>query len=331
MRRAEPDRAEKSAPGVEVWDAQYCAPSEAYTSFADEMRASGLPFTAKQIDGMSFRARHEMIWLDQGLLGRFKSVPTEFRRTKSDIAHSSSECFCAYYVLSGSMAFEQDDRRNLLGKGDLVFFDSALPVTFSCSASPSNSFAGIMGMRFPKALFSAITNPEDLFVSTHYPREKLLGPLASTLTYMSNRLVSASYAELNGLFNATIDLIPVSVCAYSNERDIPLQSTNAASLRAVSSFIEDHLTNSNLSAASTAKELLISASYVHRMFALTGMTFGAYVMAKRLDRVRADLISPICQRTPIADIAYKWGFNDLSTFNRSFKKRFGCTPRALRE
>ena len=91
VRRSEPDRAEKSARRLEVWDAQYCPPSEAYTSFADEMRANGLPFTAKQIDGMSFRARHEMILLDRGLLGRLKSVPTEFRRSKSDIAHSSSE------------------------------------------------------------------------------------------------------------------------------------------------------------------------------------------------------------------------------------------------
>ena len=97
------------------------------------------------------------------------------------------------------------------------------------------------------------------------------------------------------------------------------------------SFIEDNLAKPTLSAARAANELLISESYVHRMFASAGTTFSSDVMAQRLDCVRADLVSANCRRTPISAIAYKWGFNDLSTFNRSFKKRFGCTPRALKE
>jgi AraC-like DNA-binding protein len=188
-----------------------------------------------------------------------------------------------------------------------------------------------MGFRFPKDLFNAIAVPEDFFVNVHYPREGLLSPLASTLAYISNRLVSASREELKGLFDATVDLIPLGVGAYAAERDHPLQSTDAASLRAVAAFVEDNLTKPALSAAYAAKELQLSESYVHRMFASSGTTFSAHVTAKRLDHVRADLVSPNGRRTLISAIAYRWGFNDLSTFNRSFKKRFGCTPKALRE
>jgi AraC family transcriptional regulator, positive regulator of tynA and feaB len=331
VRTAKPDSAEKSPPGLVIWDTQYCPPSEAYTFFRDAMRANGLPFTPKQIDGSPFRGRTESLALDRAHLGRQKSVPTEYLRTKSDIAHSSNEWFCAFYILSGSMVFEQHGRTNLARKGDLLFFDSALPVKLTSLASGGHSLTDTMGFRFPKDQFGEIAVPEDFFVNRHYPRERLLSPLASTLSYISNRLVSASSEELKGLYAAIVDLIPLGVGAYSNERDNPLQSTEAASLRAIVSVIEDNMSKSTLSAAHAAKQLQLSESYVHRMFASVGTTFSAYVTAKRLDHVRADLLAPIGRRTAISVIAYKWGFNDLSTFDRAFKRRFGCTPRALRE
>jgi AraC-like DNA-binding protein len=33
----------------------------------------------------------------------------------------------------------------------------------------------------------------------------------------------------------------------------------------------------------------------------------------------------------IAELASRWGFKDLSTFNRAFKKHYGCTPSAYRK
>jgi AraC-like DNA-binding protein len=293
------------------------------------MRANGLPFTPKQIEGSSFRARAENITLGRGFMGRQKSVPTEYIRTKSDVAHSSDEWFCAFYILSGSMVFEQQGRTNIARKGDLLFFDSTLPVTLTSLASEGQSLTDTMGFRFPKDLFSDIPVPEDFLLNMRYPRERLLSPLATSLSYASNRLVSASSAELMGLFDAIVDLIPLGVGALADKHDSILQSADAASLRAVVSFIEDRLTNSTLSAAYTAKELRISERYVHKMFASAGTTFSAYVTARRLDHVRVDLLA--ARRAPISTIAYNWGFTDLSTFNRSFKRRFGCTPRTLRD
>jgi transcriptional regulator GlxA family with amidase domain len=34
---------------------------------------------------------------------------------------------------------------------------------------------------------------------------------------------------------------------------------------------------------------------------------------------------------PIAEVAYSCGFNNISNFNRLFKKKKGCTPKAFRE
>jgi AraC family transcriptional activator of tynA and feaB len=71
----------------------------------------------------------------------------------------------------------------------------------------------------------------------------------------------------------------------------------------------------------------VSDRYVHKLFAARRMTFGAYVTERRLNHICADLIST---RHSVLGIAYRWGFNDISAFNKAFKKRYGCTPSRYR-
>ena len=49
-------------------------------------------------------------------------------------------------------------------------------------------------------------------------------------------------------------------------------------------------------------------------------------------RERAALVRDPRQRPRnVSEIAYAWGFNDLSYFNRTFRQRFDATPREWRE
>jgi AraC-like DNA-binding protein len=55
-----------------------------------------------------------------------------------------------------------------------------------------------------------------------------------------------------------------------------------------------------------------------------------YVWNRRLDRCRDDLKKPCASAQRVADIAFRWGFSDLSHFSRAFKARFGMSPRDCR-
>jgi AraC-like DNA-binding protein len=94
--------------------------------------------------------------------------------------------------------------------------------------------------------------------------------------------------------------------------------------------VNQQISNANLSPREAADRLGISVRYVHKLFAAKGTTFGSYVASKRLENIRKDLVSPLCRNQPISVLAYRWGFNDLSTFNRSFKQRYGLTPSQFR-
>jgi len=79
-----------------------------------------------------------------------------------------------------------------------------------------------------------------------------------------------------------------------------------------------------------AAELGISVRTLHRAYHSAGSTFQRSVRELRLERCWAELADPAPSRCSIADIAFRWGFNDLTTFNRSFRERYGAAPTDLR-
>ena len=95
--------------------------------------------------------------------------------------------------------------------------------------------------------------------------------------------------------------------------------------------IEAGLTDPGLSVAVVAGDVGISERYLQRLMEEAGETFCQYALRRRLERVGARLRRPAARRIPISQLAYAAGFNDLSYFNRVFKRHFGRTPGEMRE
>lgn len=85
-----------------------------------------------------------------------------------------------------------------------------------------------------------------------------------------------------------------------------------------------------LSAEALAREAGISTRQLQRLFERAGSTFSNWLRERRVERCYQELIAPGAPgRTSIAGIAFRWGFNDLRTFNRAFRHQYGTTPRAV--
>jgi AraC-like DNA-binding protein len=74
----------------------------------------------------------------------------------------------------------------------------------------------------------------------------------------------------------------------------------------------------------------VSPRYVRMLFASEGTTLTEFVREERLKRARSMLLSTRFAARRIGEIAYAVGFNDLSYFNRSFRRRFGQSPSEVR-
>lgn len=101
-------------------------------------------------------------------------------------------------------------------------------------------------------------------------------------------------------------------------------------MSAIKAYIIAKIDDPALCLGDVAAHQGISSSYVRKLFAIEGAKFSAYVLDIRLEKVSQTLIDPEARSHSISAVALKWGFNDISYFNRAFRRRYGCTPSDFR-
>jgi len=74
----------------------------------------------------------------------------------------------------------------------------------------------------------------------------------------------------------------------------------------------------------------ISERHLHALFRDSGTSVTRYLMGRRLDRAHRDLTDPRQAHVSIADIASQVGFKCPKHFTKTFKAKFGVSPREHR-
>jgi AraC-like DNA-binding protein len=311
---------------IKVWDTQYYPPSKAFSVFREGICSTFMPWSPELKSGLPFEARIESLSCKSGSMARVSMTPLLAARSKANVADSKIDGIYANFILSGELNVEQGGVSVLAKQGDLVVYDSERPVTHTGGGRHYEDLSFLI----PKANFASVPRLQDNFRSILLSRGKMISPLASCLSFLASNLSTDTEEELTALFDAFVLLLPVAGCFHADRKEpSPLVPTSHL-LREILEFVDRSLADVDLSPRRAAEHFGITARYVHKVFAGSSTTFSSYVLAKRLDHVRGDLLSPSCRSQPISILAYRWGFNDLSSFNRAFKNRFRCSPSEFR-
>jgi acetamidase/formamidase/AraC-like DNA-binding protein len=107
--------------------------------------------------------------------------------------------------------------------------------------------------------------------------------------------------------------------------------TQAAILHRICQTIERRLDDPELSPSRVAQAEGISERYLQKLFEGAGDNFTHYVRERRLQRAWADLSNPAEAQQSISEIAFRFGFSDSAHFSRTFRQRFGLSPREFRQ
>ena len=114
-------------------------------------------------------------------------------------------------------------------------------------------------------------------------------------------------------------------CAHGStvQADVPMADEIAAVQHYIAREYPEDLTVEAL-----AKRSSMSVSYFRRMFTLhVGMCPQQYILHVRLSMAEHLLRTT---KQSILNVAHEVGFRSLSSFNRQFRKNYGCTPRDVR-
>jgi AraC-like DNA-binding protein len=156
------------------------------------------------------------------------------------------------------------------------------------------------------------------------------GALSLAMDYSDLLLRHPAAADEAGMAIAShlLDLAAIGLGARSDVAAAARRrGLRAVRLKAVLSILEARFHEPDFSAQRLATAAGLSERYVNELLFEAGASFTTRLTELRL-RKAADLLAH--REGRISDIAFACGFNDLSYFNRCFRRRFGLTPTAAR-
>ena len=108
------------------------------------------------------------------------------------------------------------------------------------------------------------------------------------------------------------------------------RSLRTAKLHNIKKFAEACFLSGNCTVSGVATYLGTTERYVQQILEEEGTTFTQIVLDLRLAAAFNKLSQPHALLAPISTVARDCGFNDVSYFNRTFKRKFEETPRECR-
>ncbi|MFH9807556.1 AraC family transcriptional regulator [Streptomyces olivaceus] len=250
-------------------------------------------------------------WVDDVALVDWESGPFSGVRGPRQIAETGDDYLIVSVLGAGSAVFRQDGHDWLLRPGDALSWESRRPARVTA--------------REPVVVRSLIVRSRLLDDAGCWMRmgEPARGPmpemqlLRSYLDSLSTSLPQLSGAAVVAARNALLEL------GWG-----ALQSASLPARReAVERYLESHLGDRGLSAEQVAAANSISVRTLTRLFSDAGATFTGVLRAKRIARVREELLTG---DATIAALARRWGFVDSSHLNRRFRAVHGMSPQEYR-
>lgn len=306
-----------------IWSTAAMAPAEGLSYWVEAICEAFLEMKADSSRRQGFSgqlAQHAFGPVD---LNFVTADAQDVWRTRQAIARSGRENFYLLQMRRGRLGVTQGGREALLQAGDCALVDSrqtyrfSFPEDFDC-----------LSVQIPAGwLRGWLPAPERL---TALSLRQASG-WGATLCSLTGNLAPDAMADLALPRSAVAEQL-AALLALAGGHDITAGSAHRdALLHRLRMGLRDRLHDSSLDPAALAAQHGLSKRYVHALFAAAGSSFGAELMALRLDHAKTLLEDPRFRGLGIAEIAARCGFTEPSHFARRFRARHGLAPAAWRQ
>jgi AraC-like DNA-binding protein len=250
--------------------------------------------------------------------------PQHVVRTQRQIAADRTDSYFISLQLNGAGTLSQDGRETILQPDSFSIYDSTRPYELHFD----NGFHSLV-FQIPRQTLHSRAGRLDAVTAIPIASSRPAGAFAI-------KLMTSFWQHVDGTDPCLTDragqwvlesIVESLIGALGKGRD---RSSVATNIRAIKALIEERLEDPNLNPSLIAAEVRLSSRHINRLFSTEGTSLGAYLFARRHNRAHTMLADPRHDHRTIGDIAFASGFRDLAHFSRTFKQRFGESPRSFR-
>jgi AraC-like DNA-binding protein len=247
-------------------------------------------------------------------------------RRPRHIAKLDKDCYYVEFVQQGRINILQAGQTLPTHAGVGAIFSATEAYDLECIGKVRSLYLEIPRQEFAER-FRKDRVPVALTLGTGRGLGRIAAEFCSMLASEGAALDPEARARLGG---EMMDVLALAIDMGEKDDQAADQTVQHVRLRSVKAWIEDHLTDPDLSLERIAKHNGISLRYLHYLFKLTGMSVSEWIWDRRLQRSYDALRRPELHALPVTDVAYRLGFNSSSHFSTAFRKKFGLSPSDLR-
>ncbi|TWB93526.1 AraC-like DNA-binding protein [Bradyrhizobium macuxiense] len=231
-------------------------------------------------------------------------------------------------TLTGTTVGSRRGREIVLSDGDAVLMTNEEASWTMTSPSSAN----IAGIRVPRSAIAPLVPKLGNITMRRIARDTSgLRLLSKYLDIVADDEALATPASQRLIISHFYDLVALALGASGDATALAVDRTvGAVRLAAIKADIIANLDDGNLNATIVATRNRMTVRYLHKLFESEGVTYSEFVLGQRLVRAFGILRNPLHSRRAISTIAFELGFNDLSYFNRAFRRRYHATPSEIR-
>jgi AraC family transcriptional regulator, positive regulator of tynA and feaB len=275
--------------------------------------------------GQAFSGTVKIASLPGLAITRFNSDAARVSRSERSAARADSGDLLLCMHRYGELAVSQDGRDTVISDRALFLLDPLRPFELQLRSNVSN-----IVVKIPRAVLEARVGNTGNLTARAIPLSNTVAALTMGFLDMLPDLAE-ELDDIAGLKVAEqlLDLTALALTAEQKQFTGLSSSRATASLR-LKATIERLLIEPGLKPERIAAETGISIRYANDLLAEENSSIERYVNMRRLERCRAALEDVAQSHRSVGEIAFKWGFSDLSHFGRRFKAKYGLTPTEFR-
>lgn len=285
-----------------------------------------VPHHSKPESRVNFDAEIEAGMLADTGLVFFENSPMDVTRTRRQCAVAQEDQLFVCRQVAGLLAMEQAGREVTLEVGDMALLDPLQPYLGRFSGGSK-----LLILKVPRrALEARVGKTAEMTMRPLRPTEAENSLTSAFLAMLPSHMGRLSPAAEEIVKDQALDLIAVSLAKTLQGQRPTVSSARSLALLNVRAAIDARLTDRDLDAEAVAAAAGVSVRYANALLAQEGTSIVRLIQSKRVARCRRALEDPLQRHRTVGEIAFAWGFSDLTHFGRRFKAAYGMAPREYR-